>query len=137
MSKQKIEQLFFNAVAQNYIKQVKYFVEKNIDINLVHPKDSKSALQIAAVEGSYKLLSSFISVHFRYSDSLNIELIGNYSVCMFLLKQPNIVISRPNEWVNQTAYHLLKKSPQTKSDAIIYIDLLRRLVTRGDVLIDN
>jgi hypothetical protein len=56
---------------------------------------------------------------------------------MFLLKQPNIVTSRPNEWVNQTAYHLLKKSPQTKSDAIIYIDLLHRLVTRGEALIDN
>jgi len=112
LPKRKIEELFLNAVTQNFIAQVKYFIERQIDINLVHSKESKSALQLAAAEGHYYL-------------------------CMLLLKQPNIIIARPTEWVNQTAYHLLKKAPQTKSDAMIYIELLRRLVTKDNVNVPN
>jgi small GTP-binding protein len=112
MPKQKAEEMFLHAVAQNYLQQIKYFVEKKIDVNVVSPKDSRSALQIAASEGYYSLF-------------------------LFLLKQPNIIVTRYNEWVNQTVYYLLKKSPQTKSDCAIYSNLLRYLVRPSIVNIPN
>jgi hypothetical protein len=162
MSKTKAEAMFLNAVAQNYIHQIHYFVEKKIDINATNPKDSRTALQIAAAEGNNKYNSvclNFCSFHISKNNQINntasvdipiyfclfffvdIRIYnknyfkGNYSVVLFLLKQPNVIITRRDEWINQTAYYLIKKSPQTKVDRVVYSNLLRFLVRPGSVLL--
>jgi ankyrin repeat protein len=55
ISKKKIEELFFHAIMQNHIKQVRYFLEKKIvDVNTVDLRDQRTALQIAASQGNKK-----------------------------------------------------------------------------------
>jgi hypothetical protein len=45
------EEYFVHAVAQDYLNQVRYFIDKKMDINYYSPKDKKSLLEIAASEG--------------------------------------------------------------------------------------
>jgi hypothetical protein len=42
------------------------------------------------------------------------------------------MITRPEEWVNQTAYHLFKTIPQTPLDTIKFFQLLKCLIRPGN-----
>jgi ankyrin repeat protein len=106
------EEFFINAVAQDFLNQVRYFVDKKMDVNLYSPKEEKSLLEIAASE-------------------------GHYATFTFLLNQPNIVVTRLGEWINKTAFYLIKKPPQTQTETLKLINLLRRLVKPKTIDIPN
>jgi hypothetical protein len=63
------EELLINAVSHNFIKQIRYFIDRKMNVNLYNSKESKTLLQIAASEG----IDSFYHLYLYSFPSFQIQ----------------------------------------------------------------